>query len=222
MVVYHGCWFANDYRLIDIDITGNSGWRAFQKSIAASFFCLVGVGLQQGHVAGIQWRRYRWRLFKIVGCATVVTTTSIFLDPNRIVTFGILHCIAACSIIALPACRLPTRACTVLATGMIAAGIWIEAEALSSPILSWVGLGTQVVPTFDHQPLLPWLGVVLLGISASTLLLSDPTSPIVRWQTHSFLGTTLALMGRWSLWLYMAHVPALVITMVVLQKLLVS
>jgi uncharacterized membrane protein len=88
MIVYHAAWFAADYRLIDVPITTDLSWRVFQKSIASSFFMLVGVGLHLAALLGFSRRRYLIRLAKVGGCAVVVIVTSVVLDPGRLTTFG--------------------------------------------------------------------------------------------------------------------------------------
>ncbi len=107
MVVYHATWFAADYGLLDVPITTALSWRIFQKSIASSFFALVGVGLHLAVQSGFSRRRYLVRLAKVGGCALVVTATSAMLDPGRLTTFGILHSITAASILALPLALAP-------------------------------------------------------------------------------------------------------------------
>ena len=68
---------------------------------------------------------------------------------------------------------------------------------------------THKPPTEDYVPLLPWIGVVLLGIFAAP--------HIMKWsQTHmqSVTDTAairwLALAGRHSLAIYLLHQPLLI------------
>ena len=203
MILYHAAWFARDAGLVDWDLRALP-WVAFQKSIAGTFFFLVGASLHLATRSGLRLRPYLLRLLKLLGCAAVVTTTSIVLDPDRIVTFGILHSIAACSLLALPARRLPAPALALLALALIALGVGVHSPTFDPPALAWLGLGTRVPATIDHQPLLPWLGVVLLGLLASRRAYPAgqplPSEPAV---------APLAFMGRHSLLIYMAHVPLL-------------
>ena len=207
MVIYHSAWFASDYGLIDLDISHSLPWRIFQKSIASTFFILVGVGLSLAVQLSLSPRRYLRRLAKIVGCAAVVTATSAVLDPARLTTFGILHAIAVCSVLALPAAMGPGWLAVLLGLPMIAAGAMVRHPLFDHPALGWVGLSTTVAPTFDHQPLLPWLGVVLLGVALGERL---PRLSISRWAGSGRLPRWLARAGRHSLLIYMAHVPAIV------------
>ena len=219
MIVYHAAWFATDYRLIDVPITTDLSWRVLQKSIASSFFALVGVGLHLAVLLGFSRRRYLARLAKVGGCAAVVTATSVVLDPSRVTTFGILHSITTCSVLALPLAFRSGWLAAVLGAALIALPLQVSSPVFNDPWLSWVGLATFIEPTFDHQPLLPWLGVVLLGIAAGKWLLADRSAALARWESAALPARALARAGRHSLLIYMAHVPALVISMEILIRL---
>lgn len=202
MVAYHALWFADDYRLVDLDMSGLA-LRAFQKSIAGTFFVLVGVSLVLASTPRLRASKYLRRLGEIVACAAVVTTTSLVMDPDRLVTFGILHSIAVCSVLGL-AFRGLGYANLVLGGLAVAVGVTVHLEAFAHPVLHWTGLSPHVPTTFDFQPLFPWFGVVLLGMALG--------HHIVRGGLRGDIdgGDALAWMGRYSLWLYMAHVPILV------------
>ena len=163
MIVYHACWFATDADLVALDLRA-MGWHLFQRSIAASFFLLVGVGLALARPTG---RRPRARIARIAACALLVTATSVVLDPRRVVTFGILHNIAVSSLLALPALRLGVWN-ALLGAVLVVLGAFVSLPG--HPLLDWTGLGGHAGPAFDFQPLLPWLGVVLWGVALGTVL----------------------------------------------------
>lgn len=215
MIIYHAAWFSDDARLLSLEMTALH-WRAFQKSIAGTFFFLVGLSLQLATTSGLNTRRYLMRLGKLLLCAAVVTITSVILNPDRLITFGILHSIAACSVLAMPLTRTPMALNLLFSIGMILAGTSIQLPMFNHPALNWIGLFERGPHTFDHQPLLPWLGVVLLG---GVVGRSIPEA-VRSWQRTDRATQGLAVLGRWSLWIYMAHVPILMIGVMVLQQLL--
>ena len=122
--------------------------------------------------------------------------------------FGILHCIALCSFVALAFLRLGWGN---LAAGLVAvaAGSGACLPPLDEPALQWTGLTGQGPPSFDFQPFFPWFGVVLLGIIAGSKFFDT----ISNWRSLGRLARALAFAGRHSLFLYMAHVPVLVSAM---------
>lgn len=201
MVAYHACWFAADAGLVTIDFAAPA-WRAWQRSIAGTFFLLVGVGMHLANASAAPGRAFATRCLRLLGCAAVVTVTSVVLDPARAVTFGVLHCILATSLLAWPLRGLGPRALPLAALALVTAALPGRQE-LDSPGLKWLGLGLSPPPTFDFQPLFPWLGVVLLGLGVASAM---PRSALV---LRGTLVRALAVPGRHSLFLYMAHVPVL-------------
>ena len=214
MAVYHGTWFAADRGLLDLKINAVLGWWVFQKCIAGSFFFLVGTSLLLANRQAIRPRRQLVRLARLLACAAAITIASAVLRPSWIVLFGILHCIAACSVVGLAFLRLG-RLNALLGVAGIALGVLVQGEVFDHPLLYWLGLGTERVSSFDFQPFFPWFGVVLLGISAGRELL-----PRLEGQpSGAWWARVLAWMGQKSLWLYMAHVPVLVVLVEVIAYL---
>jgi uncharacterized membrane protein len=204
MIAYHACWFADDAGLVVLDL-GALAWHVFQRSIAGSFFLLVGVSLalaEPGAAKAVA------RFLRIAACALVVTAVSFLLDPRRVVTFGILHNIALSSLLALPAIRLGVWS-AVPGTALVALGLAVSIPG--HPLLDWTGLGAPSGHPFDFQPLLPWLGVVLWGVAIGTVLVGPHGEAILAWHSDSPLARTLAFLGRHTLLLYMAHVPILLL-----------
>jgi uncharacterized membrane protein len=202
MIVYHAAWFATDKALVTLDLQA-LGWHLFQRSIAASFFLLVGVSLA---LARPRAAEAAGRIARIAACAIVVTATSVVLDPQRVVTFGILHNIAVSSLLVLPALRL--GAWNVL-PGTILVVLGTVVELPGHPLLDWTGIGEAPAPAFDFQPLLPWLGVVLWGTALGKVLRGPWGEPVLTWHSESGAARGLAFLGRHSLVVYMAHVPIL-------------
>lgn len=219
MIIYHAAWFS-----VDADLTGFDmralGWVVFQKCIAGTFFFLVGLSLHLAATPRLRLGRYLQRLGKLAACAAVVTITSVVLNPRQVVTFGILHSILACSLLALPLRRLPAPALLALALPLVGLGALYTHPAFNDPWLSWLGMAERLRPTFDHQPLLPWLGVVLCGLVVGRWLYPSHDVPLARWHSAAPPARGLATMGRHSLLIYMAHVPILIGTMEALRRLL--
>jgi uncharacterized membrane protein len=202
MIVYHACWFATDADLVTLDLSA-LGWHLFQRSVAASFFLLVGVSLALARPSAAT---AAGRIARIAVCALVVTAASVVLDPQRVVTFGILHNIAVSSLLALPLLRLGAWN-VLLGAALVVLGTVVSLPG--HPLLDWTGLGGEPAPAFDFQPLLPWLGVVLWGTVVGKALIGPSGEPVLAWHSESGAARGLAFLGRHSLLVYMAHVPAL-------------
>lgn len=199
MFVYHALWFATDAGLLHLDFE-SMGLHVWQRSIAGTFFFLVGVSLHLA--AGVPTQRFLLRLGRVAGGAAIVTLASIVLDPDRIVRFGVLHAIFVCSVLGR---FFVGRGQWLHALGVVIAviGTSVSHPAFDSPWLAWTGFGTHVPVTFDHQPFVLWFGVVLMGIAAAQ------GAPESAWRWSAAWAEPFAFLGRHSLLLYMAHVPLL-------------
>jgi len=213
MVIYHFCFFSNVYGVFHIPITSDLRWIIFQKSIAASFFFLVGVSLYLAYGSGIHYGKFAKRLSLLIFCAVIVTSTSLLFFPNAVVWFGILHAIAICSVLGLLFLRFQILN-IVIAIPIIWMGISYSSPAFNETYLYWFGLGTEHFNTLDYQPLAPWFGVVLLGIAAGSLL-QKSTFKHRSYNTAPVL--MLTYLGKHTLFLYMAHVPFILLVMEIIS-----
>jgi hypothetical protein len=87
--------------LVETDVVASPGWSLFARAIAASFLTLAGVGLALAHGDGVRWRAFLRPLGIVAGAALGVTLATWVVFPDTFVFFGILHCIAASSLLAL-------------------------------------------------------------------------------------------------------------------------
>ncbi|MCF3639769.1 heparan-alpha-glucosaminide N-acetyltransferase domain-containing protein, partial [Rhizobium sp. TRM95111] len=135
-----------------------------------------------------------------------------FAFPDSFIFFGILHSIAAASLVGLLLLRLPAALWVVLAIAAFALPHVARSAAFDHPALWWVGLSQTIPRSNDYVPLLPWLGPFLLGMAAARFLAGRlatfdgavmPARPS-RWKN------LLAAAGRHSLAIYLLHQPLLI------------
>jgi uncharacterized membrane protein len=210
MALYHFSWDLEFFGFADLGVTQHPLWIGFARAIAASFLALVGVGLVFGHAKAFRLRPFLRRLAMIVAAALAITLASILADPDGIIWFGILHCIAVSSVLGLFFLRLPIA--VVIGTGMacIAAPHFATSPLFNGLGWVWIGLARDVIPSNDYNPLLPWFGYVLLGIAAARILPPDRWPLRWRlWQPHAAVARMLCLAGRHSLFVYLVHQPIL-------------
>src|SRR5690606_32571303 len=112
-------WDAYYYGFSTIDVTTDPGWVAFQRSIVTAFLLLVGVSLTLGHGDGIRWRPF-WRRFAVLAGAAALTSLGTWIMfPAYFVYFGILHAIAAFSLVGLAFVRAPAWAVILAALALL-------------------------------------------------------------------------------------------------------
>jgi uncharacterized membrane protein len=192
--------------LIETNILQVPAWRWFARGIAGSFLILAGFGLVLAHAQGFRRAPFLRRLMKVGGAALAVTVVTYFAFPQSYIFFGILHCIAASSILALPFLWLHP-ALTLLAAGFCLGAPWIlTSPALDAPWLDWLGLGSSEPVTNDYVPIFPWFGLTLIGVAIGKVLLSHrETFAPARWRARNWFSRALVWAGRKSLPIYLIH-----------------
>lgn len=203
MIVYHFCFDLDYYGLIDQDLNHSPFWLTARTLIVTLFLALMGVSLQLAHRNGIRWPAVGRRFALLAGSAALVTVATWQLFPDSYVFFGILHFIALASLLGLPFLQRRTLA-LVSGVGLLLLGVLWSHPFFDGASWQWLGLMTHKPHTEDYVPLLPWFGVVLLGMAMGMGLGVNRPRP----QPGGWRGA-LALAGRHSLPIYLLHQPLL-------------
>ena len=206
MVIFHFTFDLALFGHIPAETLSLPFWHYFPRMIAGSFLFLSGVSLWLAHGNGIRWPAF-WRRFgKLAAAALVVTLASLWFVPGGPIWFGILHAIAASSLIGLLALRLPWPVTLTVAAAIFAIGWAWRSPAFDPLWLVWTGLADARPAMGDYVPLFPWAAPVLAGIALARALRID------RWpgSVPSRGMRVLAFPGRHSLLIYLAHQPILV------------
>jgi uncharacterized membrane protein len=210
MAIYHFSWDLSWFAFVDWDVGGAPGWRAFAVSIAAGFLILAGVSLDLAHHYKIRWRSFWKRFALITVSAACVSIGTYFAFGDSFVRFGILHCIAVSSLIALPFTRLPLLYALVASAIILTLPHWASSSVFDGDMWLWTGLGTPAMPSVDYVPLAPWTGATLLGVALSkTIRQSAVMEPLKKMEFGGLAGRALRWMGRHSLPIYLLHQPLL-------------
>jgi uncharacterized membrane protein len=208
MFVFHLTWDFSYFGYIDSQIVFERGFVIFGDTIGSTFLGIAGASLVLAHAPKFRPRAY-WRHLAIilVAAAAVSLATYVFI-PDGFIFFGILHCIALASLIALPFLFLPWWAAAVAALVAIAAPRLFVSPVFDVPMWWWSGLSTFEPRTNDYRPILPWLGVLLCGVALMKIgdrfALRDF---LARWQARNIFSRVVALSGRHTLAIYLVHQP---------------
>ncbi|QKT04365.1 DUF1624 domain-containing protein [Ectothiorhodospiraceae bacterium 2226] len=208
MIGYHFVFDLHYFGVVQVDLYHAQPWLALRAFIVTLFLLLVGVSLHLAARGGLSARRYARRLALLVLYALLVSAGSYMLFPDSMIFFGVLHFIALASVLGLAFVGL-YRTNLVLGAGLVAFGLLYAHPLFDRPWLQWVGLMTHKPVTEDYVPLLPWFGVVLIGLFLGRLVFERrPVGPLQA-APRSALARGLALGGRHSLHIYMLHQPIL-------------
>ncbi|PJF09696.1 DUF1624 domain-containing protein [Pseudorhodobacter sp. MZDSW-24AT] len=184
-------------------------WPLIARGIASSFLFLAGVSLWLAHARGIRWPAFWMRFAMVAGAALLVTTATYFGMGASFIRWGILHAIAAGSLIGLAFLRAPILLTLAVAALVFAAPHLARFELFNAPHWLWLGLSTEIPPMMDYEPLLPWLCPVLLGIVFARLMARSGGWDWLRLWQPGRLARAALWPGRHSLAIYLVHQPVL-------------
>jgi uncharacterized membrane protein len=212
MIVYHTTYDLDT--LGGYDIQSTSGyWALFADVTAGLFLFLVGVSLaiSRARTSLTGWRlfgKYLARGLRILAYGVVLTFVFLALGMG-IVAFGILHLIGISIILAYPFLRLRFTN-FVLGTLIFASGQYILAQDLYSQSFWFLPFGVipEGVIMPDYRPLLPWFGVVLVGLFFGNVVYGR--RPAVSEDKAPALARPLLPLGRNSLFVYLIHQPIII------------
>ncbi|MBV7540647.1 DUF1624 domain-containing protein [Acidovorax sp. sic0104] len=217
MTVFHFCFDLSHLGFWPQNFRMDPFWTTQRTVIVSLFLFCAGLGQAIALHQGQGWARFGRRWLQIAGCALLVTAGSVVMFPQSFIYFGVLHGMAVMLIVARltagwgrwlsvaggVAIALPPLAHVLLT------GPWHEAAPwFNSRWLNWLGLVGRKPFTEDYVPVLPWLGLMWVGLASGQWLLRSRTE-LLQARLPGFLAP-LALLGRWSLSYYMVHQPVLI------------
>ncbi|MES3039482.1 MAG: heparan-alpha-glucosaminide N-acetyltransferase [Bdellovibrionota bacterium] len=197
MAVYHFSYDLNEFGILHENMNYDPLWLYFRAVIMTLFLGLVGISFSLNCPSFFD-RKFQLRILKIFLCAMLISVATYLLHPQTWIYFGVLHLIVIASILGPWLARFPIFA-FVLGIFMIAIPLFYRSFIFNRPFLIVTGLSPLKPDTADFSPLLPWLGVVGLGIFLGWSIKFFQANAF---QMHIPLLTKL---GRHSLLFYMVH-----------------
>ncbi len=220
MIAYHFIYDLTYFGWLHFQMIEEPGWIAWRNAIVSQFVLVVGIGAGLGQAAGRSGARFWRRWGQIAASAALVSAASFWLFGARMIWFGILHFVALALLLARP---LPARAGVNLAIGAatLGVGLFVHDAWFDPPWVDWIGLAADKPPTEDYVPLLPWFGLVAIGLGLTALWrkrafalppslqrLQSPPARALRW------------LGTWPLTIYLVHQPIMMAVLWVVHEVL--
>lgn len=209
MAAFHFGFDLNHFGWIQQNFYRDPVWTWQRTAIVSLFLFCAGGGQALAVLAGQGAARFWKRWAQVAGCALLVSAGSWFMFPNSWISFGVLHGMAVMLLLLrLGMSRLPSAALLALAALAIAAPQFLQQPVFDTRWTNWTGLVTHKPITEDYVPVLPWMGVMLLGFV------------VTRARAGLWAGRAprpLAVLGRWSLSFYMVHQPVLIGALMAVQ-----
>lgn len=213
MVLYHLVFDLSALYGWDIDVF-RDGWWLLARTSANLFLLLVGISFSISWERSGSWRKYMRRGLFIFSCGLLVSIATYVFDPASYVRFGILHLIGV-SMILLPLFASLKRWNVLLGIGLIIAGnTFIKGMTAPTSLFIPLGIPPTSFETVDYFPLLPWFGVILIGVGIGNILYIQHNfwrtmipSDLERWSGMRFA----SVLSRYSLLIYLLHQPLLLL-----------
>lgn len=216
MIIYHFCYDLVFFKLAPFNLTQDMFWLSFRAMIVSLFLTIVGISLYFALQLKKDWSAYYRRLMILGFAAALVSIGSYWLFGQRFIYFGILHFILIASILALPFLKF-NYLNLGLGLILIVLGFAVQHPFFNQPHLHWLGMMTFKPPTEDFVPIVPWFGLVLIGLFLAKQL---PISKLSTWKNDHWLKKTLIFSGQYSLIIYLIHQPILIGSFYVVLSLL--
>jgi uncharacterized membrane protein len=216
MVIFHLMWDLVIFRITPNVVLYAGFWKYFQRTTAITFLLLVGVSLTvsyrraQARQTGESrlFSKFFWRGLTVFGIGMGFTLFG-WVSGFGYVHFGVLHLIGVAIILAYP----------LLEYRWLNFGLWLMLYLLGGALrgvywdhnwLTWLGLHTRLYAPLDYFPLIPWFGVVLLGVAIGNTLYGPqgrllPLPDLGYW----WPARLLQWLGKHSLIIYVIHQPLL-------------
>lgn len=208
MVGYHLLYDLGDFAGLEqflgftTDLT-TPAWLLAQHFFAGLFVILSGVS------SNFSQNNFR-RSLKYLAVALLITAASYVFDPESVILFGIIHCLGVSALLYGLFLKKAT-ATTCLISGIIIAGLSAllpsahRVLAINTNWLLPLGLHRPDFASFDYFPLIPWLGIFLIGAALGRWLYPSRKSLLGRELSPNLFNWC----GRHSLWIYLLHQPVI-------------
>lgn len=186
-------------------------WTLLAYATATAFITLVGISLtlSGAQTKGSVWKTNLKRGLMILSWGLIITAVTYRFMESGYIVFGVLHFIGVAVMIAAPFLKYE-KLNLWLGLALIALGSIIRSFAVDSSWLLWIGLTPNGFYSVDYFPLIPWFGIVLIGIFLGNRFYPNGKRILPIGENESRTAKILSYLGRNSLKIYLIHQPILI------------
>jgi uncharacterized membrane protein len=203
MVAYHLFFDLYYFGIADFGI-GRFPMTLLEYGTGALFVLIAGVSLTLSESRNREGYSHHLKRGLLLGAVALAITVATWVYPHQgFIQFGVIDMIALSTLMAPFFFRFG-RMNLVLGALIVLAGIWISISGITTSThwLFWLGIVDPSYQALDHYPMIPWFGVILIGIWLGQSLF-PAGKPAGRVPAHG--DARLAFLGRNSLAIYLAH-----------------
>lgn len=221
MITFHSAFDLNFFGVLPLNVSGGF-LRMLAYLTASTFILLVGVSFTISYARASRrltgrelTLKYVRRGLTIFGYGLIITAVTWVFLPSVYIVFGILHFIGVAILIAPLFVRLDVERLIVASIACLIAGY--ITNAITGPwLLLWLGIHPEPFASLDYVPLLPWFGLVLVGMALGRLYYPDGRRGFALTMAEPGLSRPLSFLGRHSLFIYFLHQPVILLLIAIL------
>ncbi|BBL68522.1 heparan-alpha-glucosaminide N-acetyltransferase [Methanoculleus chikugoensis] len=221
MIVFHSAFDLNFFGVLPLNVSGGF-LRMLAYLTASTFIFLVGVSFTISYARASRrldgrglTLKYVRRGLTIFSYGLAITAVTRLFLPNVYIVFGILHFIGIAILLAPFFVRLDPERLIITSIAFLIAGY--AASLVSGPWpLLWLGIRPESFASLDYVPLLPWFGLVLVGMACGHLFYPDGVRGFTLRMAEPAAARPLSILGRHSLLIYFLHQPVILLLIAVL------
>jgi uncharacterized membrane protein len=181
--------------------------------ISTTFLLLVGISLTVSYSRAqknLSKQRLPLKFLRrgagVFGLGLLITLVTWVYPHDGYIVFGVLHCIGLSILLAYPFIRFRNLP-LILGILFVVLGVFLRITVVVDfPWLVWLGFVPFHFYTLDYFPLLPWFGVVLIGVFLGNSLYQNNKRNFSLKDYSQFIGSRgLCFLGRHSLIIYLLH-----------------
>jgi uncharacterized membrane protein len=207
MIIFHFCFDLTTFGYAKFDFYHSQFWLNFQIFIVSIFTFVMGMSFHLAHQRKLNKLKFFKRLGLLGFCALLITISTYFINGERFIYFGILHFIFVASLLAIAFVRLYWTN-LIIGLGILLVNFLYENPLFNKIYLQWIGFMTYKPATDDYEPVIPWFGIVLIGMFFSRWAITNGNLGVFSsWQLSSGPARVLRFAGVHSLIIYMVHQP---------------
>jgi uncharacterized membrane protein len=221
MILFHSAFDLNFFGVLPLNVSGGL-LRMLAYLTASTFIFLVGVSFTISYARASQRLagrdlalKYVRRGLTIFGYGLVITAVTWLFLPSVYIVFGILHFIGIAIVLAPLFVRFDAEKLIIASIACLVTGYVTNAVSGPWPLL-WLGIHPESFTSLDYVPLLPWFGLVLVGMACGHLFYPDGRRGFALPVAEPAFARPLEFLGRHSLFIYFLHQPVILLLIAIL------